>query len=808
MRTFFRFGFILFSLCVLFISLILPVSLSSQPPIDTSKLVEGEMGWGPIDADPVFCYDSMSGQLISNVYQTLIAFHGEQYYAFDPVLSTNVPTRQDITLTVTNLSAVGLDPTGSTWTDGTNTYIVTGWTDELPTGFHSGDVVRMTDGVTWRTWTVDMVSGTSSLTMQLWRGVYVFNIRTSPTINFYTSTGAVYDTFGLKDAVYCMQRLMVFDKPGYPPWMFDKPLFDVADHTGWTNSTVMELAHLTNDAIVGDYGANTLTINVGCRSPDNAFKQNLANTWGSIYSSKYYIDKGNWDGNLFNTTLYGGPEPDWWVLWDRQGLGLRGSGLHSGTTDAGLDVPTPTSYCGSGPYYIQTVDSVNYKVVFQRNPDFWLGWPAPGCNGYLDTVEIDYIPDVMSRKTSYLAGSLDTCAIPRNYYTYLLDPLTQQPVAPNAVTVANIAPTLSFGSMMFTFVLDNVSWYGGTGSFPNGIPADFFNSTDVRKAFAYSFNWSNFGQKYSFFDYRKNWLVSGLYPDYYNSSIPGYYESLSNAETELRAAVFDGTSVWDSGFTFDLPFTGGELGVDFAACSMIIDFFNRLSTYDGRSGPAFKINANTGTWDQLTNDFWLSNVPIYYMTWTADFADADDFVRLCMYSEGAFSYYQRYTAANGWGSTKDALLDQAALTPDGPVRQALYQQLQQMYYNDCPSFPVPSLHTRLFCQYWVKGWYFNPFCRYGDADSRLCPNYYTMWKADDCWYDVSGSTPGVSDGVVNMRDIAWLVMHFNVNPFDSKWVGVYGANGCVDPYGDRVCNMKDIAGAVMHFGHRANTGTP
>ncbi len=87
-------------------------------------------------------------------------------------------------------------------------------------------------------------------------------------------------------------------------------------------------------------------------------------------------------------------------------------------------------------------------------------------------------------------------------------------------------------------------------------------------------------------------------------------------------------------------------------------------------------------------------------------------------------------------------------------------------------------------------------------------------EGDNPWYDVSGSTPGISDGVVNMKDIAYLIAHFNAKapvpgqPPDPKWVGVYGANGCVDPFGDRVCNMKDIAGAVIHFNHHANTGTP
>jgi hypothetical protein len=65
-----------------------------------------------------------------------------------------------------------------------------------------------------------------------------------------------------------------------------------------------------------------------------------------------------------------------------------------------------------------------------------------------------------------------------------------------------------------------------------------------------------------------------------------------------------------------------------------------------------------------------------------------------------------------------------------------------------------------------------------------------------------------------MRDISYLITHFLAKApapgesLDTKWVGVYGANGCVDPSGDRVCNMRDIARCIVHFNHRRDTGVP
>jgi hypothetical protein len=189
-------------------------------------------------------------------------------------------------------------------------------------------------------------------------------------------------------------------------------------------------------------------------------------------------------------------------------------------------------------------------------------------------------------------------------------------------------------------------------------------------------------------------------------------------------------------------------------------------------------------------------------------------MRPYIHSNGDFSSLQNYTSTNGWSTTrggnypsldKDELIDLAFVTPDGSERAKMYADLENIYINDCPSFPIDQLYIRRWCQYWVKGWYFN----------ALYPATYipSVYKYDDCWFDVNGPTIGVSDGIVNMRDIQYLILHFNAKASipgttpDPKWVGTYG-NGGVDPYGDRTCNMRDIQGAILHFGHKQNTNTP
>jgi peptide/nickel transport system substrate-binding protein len=598
---------------------------------------------------------------------------------------------------------------------------------------------------------------------------------------------------------------------------------------------------------------------VGDRFPDNAFKQNLANTFMDVISSAYAINNlGAWNGNLYDTSKYmqsptavstritgrKAPAlqypgtgclvyPDWWMDWARFGAAQK-------SLDP-VDQPLqPNRYCGTGPYYVQTINSVAGQVILQRNPGYWRGWPATdpygnpcgdpasppniptATNGYVDTVNIAYIASDATRASLLNSGALDTAIIPMSALPLMVGS-NGLPLVPSVKTIQRVAPELMLDANMFTFVINPASPYIGTGSLPTGIPTNFFSNTNVRKAFAYSFSQTQYITNALFGAAqvnRVNPFVEGLYPDYYNWASSGYNMNYLAAFTCLTSATFTvggvTKSLWQWGFTFTLPYNTGNSARQ-TACTEIQTFFTTLQTMFGTGpfGPAgtFTINLVPISWNTFITDFYAQNLPMFDVRWLADFADADDFVRAYMHSNGFFASLQGYTAANGGSTQKDALIDQALFTDDSAglgspgymARQALYNQLQQIYYNDCPSFTVATPTGGHWCNYWVKGWYYD----------ALYPgeHAYTIWKQDTPWYDVSGSTVGVSDGKINMKDIAYLVVHFNAKAptstvLDPKWVGVYGANGCVDPYGDRVSNMKDIAGTVARFNMNAPGNDP
>jgi len=59
--------------------------------------------------------------------------------------------------------------------------------------------------------------------------------------------------------------------------------------------------------------------------------------------------------------------------------------------------------------------------------------------------------------------------------------------------------------------------------------------------------------------------------------------------------------------------------------------------------------------------------------------------------------------------------------------------------------------------------------------------------------DISSATPGVLDGIANMRDINYLVLLFNTNLGSPNW------NPNADVNNDGICNMRDINIAIVNF---------
>jgi peptide/nickel transport system substrate-binding protein len=783
-------------------------AFATQPVVDTNTFWEGTIGWGPGRADPQRVYDTGSGQLVFNTYETLIKWDGESYYTFKPLLATYVPDRQNETKSIFNTTVVNSLAYGALWSDGS---VSKGFIDLFAAseGLSTGDVIILEKAGVFRAWFVQSMSG--NITLGLIRFWYTFHLRTDVTpISFYDENGTVVDALTIEDAVFTFKRGLCQDNG--PQWMFTTAFFGASYSGGWasndtTRKNAMDYAHLIDSAI--ESSGNDLTLNLGMPFPDNAFKQTMCNTWGSIGSKEFFLSLVAAKGYGFDGNLYADSDGDGYPNWWSASICRRKS-------RSPLDELGAMRWVGTGPYYVG-VFTPTTTVDLLRNNNYWGGWS--GRNGSIATYEIQYIVDWTTRKAAFLSGDIDTCAVPRANMFELLqssstlsEPVLRQPGnKPMIKTVRNIVPSISMDALHPTFEVSNLTTgYMGSGHFPDGIPTTFFNNSHVRKAFAYSFNSTQYAQDsyYGEADYRKNPLAAGLFPDYYDDTVPGYTENKRAAMNELGNATFtpdllNGT-VWDSGFQLTLTYNTGN-DMRRIACEMISNFFGNLSTYNGRVGNPFTVIVTNIDWSVYLDQWENFELPIWSIGWLADFADADNFMRPYMHSQGDFAYFQLYSVDNGYALTKDSLLDQALMETNETTRKALYRDLAMIYYNDCPSMPIVCPRGRRWTNYWVKGWYYD----------ALYQAYYIRdyIKMDNCWLDVTGPTKYVSDGVCNIRDVNYLILAFNAKApqpgqtTDSRWNGNYGANGGVDPSGDRLSNIRDVQGAILHFNHKLYNAT-
>jgi ABC-type transport system substrate-binding protein len=74
-----------------------------------------------------------------------------------------------------------------------------------------------------------------------------------------------------------------------------------------------------------------------------------------------------------------------------------------------------------------------------------------------------------------------------------------------------------------------------------------------------------------------------------------------------------------------------------------------------------------------------------------------------MHEGGYWAYYRRYNNPYATG-----LIEEAIVSTDHERRQEIYDELAQIYYDDCPGILLVQPTGNRYFQDWVKGFYFNP----------------------------------------------------------------------------------------------------
>ena len=557
---------------------------------------------------------------------------------------------------------------------------------------------------------------------------YIFKIRQG--VKFHNG-----ETLTTEDVEYSFERVMVQDRIGGPSWMIYEALLDCWD----ANLSDPDWETKIDNAVQ----CNTTHVRFILVKPYAPFLQILCQSWSSIVNKDFCLEHGDWPGTWENWQEYHDPE------------------------FSPLDTPEP-AMCGTGPYKLDYWShGVEWSIV--KFDEYWRGWPASGCRGYVSRATFKRVSDWPRRYDGFISGEYDIIYVPRTYAEQLEG-------APGIRCIKDL-PLLVCYAFFFTLNISTTDALGWPNSYmgvpggllpgkinESGIPPDFFNDINVRRGFAYSFNWTRYIEEVFQGEaiQPSTPIVKGLPCN--NPTQEKHSLNLSEAEYYFRLA-WNG-QVWEKGFTMTLVYYEGSL-LRFLWADILKENIESLN-------PKFHINMYRMEWGDA-RAVKISSRPMFYIGWFGDYPDPHNFIYEFMHSKGAFSQIQRYNK-----TTVDDLMEEGLRTINTTRRKEIYYQLQEIYHEECISAPTVQPLGRHWERDHVQGWYYNP---------AYPGNYfYHLWKQSTLYGDLN------DDGVVDIYDIVTIAEAFGSIPGDPNW------NPIADLVQDEVIDIFDVVTVAGNFG--------
>jgi peptide/nickel transport system substrate-binding protein len=478
------------------------------------EIVEATIEGGyPMTVDPAACYDTTSGELLMNCYETLVFYDGEHLDGYMPQLATEWAIQNITGLPGSHDNETGLD-----------------WTFRY--------TFRIRDGVPFQ--------------------------------------NASFGNLTPVDVEYCFERGMVLEAGDNPQWMFYEPLLNGASAAYVNQKQVDPAGNLTERVWVGkcidhevESNSTHVWFNLAYPGAYAPFMQILSQTWSSIYSRA-------WANSLGRAAVWPGTWDDytgWWAYHnpsvpplDDPTPAVMGTGpfvlANLDRVNEFWDAYRFTGYWrgwGNGPA-----------------PNYGVGWPSFGLSktgGYVDHVIVTWAYDWLTRSTMFSKGELDYCAVPRQYISSVAGQPNIRCIGPLPSLVVD-ALFYQFDINM-TSPYGPIYDYGVIGE--NGVPRDFFgNSTYgpyIRKAFSHCIDFDSYIQ--AVFMGEAVQPTTAIVPSlpYYNASIPKYTQDLAKAAECFQMWP----SLWETGFTLEITYIMSSIGGRQYLSEMIANNVNSLN---------------------------------------------------------------------------------------------------------------------------------------------------------------------------------------------------------------------------------------
>ncbi|MBO7238593.1 MAG: ABC transporter substrate-binding protein [Elusimicrobiaceae bacterium] len=484
---------------------------------------------------------------------------------------------------------------------------------------------------------------------------YTFPIRKG--IQFHDGTELTPE-----DVRYSLLRFMLSDVAGGPSSLLLEPILGVT-------STRDEKGHINIDFKEAEKAVRVDGQNViiTLKKPFAPFLGIVAR-WGYITPKEWVASHGGWDGTEKLWKDFNNFEKQDSYLFDHMN--------------------------GSGPFKLVRWDISGRKLLLEANENYFEGAPK------IKNIHMMTISEPSTMRLLLEGGEADIAEVPVQFAAQMKDK--------SGVVVYDNLPRLRTDPVVF--FTRNINTAGnpdvGSGQLDGkGIPSDFFADADVRKGFAYAFNYDSFLRQ----------AMEGRAERAYGPApaqlVPqaagaAHYEfDLKKAKEHFQKAY--GGKLWDTGFALTITYNTGSVARQMAA-EMLKRNIESLN-------PKFKIDVRGVMWASFLEKTAARQMPVWVRGWVADYADAHNFFFAFMHPDG------RYAQAQGYNSPRAAQLISAAVSETNPAKRIkLYQQLQNLAYED--AMQIYTVHpTGMWAMNErVKGFEDNPV--------YMGLNFYPMYK--------------------------------------------------------------------------------
>lgn len=443
-----------------------------------------------------------------------------------------------------------------------------------------------------------------------------------------------------EDVAFSMQRTLKINHAGAPSWILGQALIP-----GYTSGVALDNTLIEN-CVSYDNTAMTVTFHLAVKYP--AFLTCLAYTVASV-TEKSWVQANMPGGDQF---------------------GVRTTYLS-------------THEMGTGPFKLADWAQKQY-IRLDRFDGYWRG-PAK-----LAHVLIEQISSQATREMLLFSGDADII---------VCNPEYRNDVRNRAdLTIVEGIPT---------FQIDFIGLTQNITVDPNiaigDIPSNFFSDVHVRKAFVAAWDADKFIK-----DIMQN---TSIQP---NSVIPKGLAGWTNdtplqkfdpativSELKLATDTRPGHtgSYWDNGFTINVYYNSDNTA-RMEGCLLMKAALENASK---DSSHRIIVNVAAMEWTAFNNANDAGNMPLFYLGWIPDYADADDYVQPFLLSTGIYG-----GPLGLHNATLDAKIIAASHELDPTVRAQLYAEISLSAYNDAiyiyTSQPL-NFHVQ---RSWVHGWFFNP----------------------------------------------------------------------------------------------------